>query len=133
MRFLGVLIFIIGIILFILNVTGVNPTIPFAGFITMIIGGVVYSAGKQRKKKKQQKSLNIYKSDIQDSNISIKSDSKYKNEWSAEKSKFMKIMPYIDRMISKGEANDDIIEMGLKQGIEIETMIGYLRGKGRDI
>jgi len=38
---IGVIIFVVGVILFIGNVSGWWPTFPYAGFITMAIGGFI--------------------------------------------------------------------------------------------
>lgn len=38
---IGLVIFVLGILLLLGNVTGLFPTFPFAGFITMAIGGWV--------------------------------------------------------------------------------------------
>jgi hypothetical protein len=46
LRFLGGIMFVVGIGLFIGNRTGAFPTFPFAGFIVMAIGGAIYGAGK---------------------------------------------------------------------------------------
>jgi len=45
MKFIGIIIIIAGIVLAIGNKTGSFHTFPFAGFITMIIGGVIMKAG----------------------------------------------------------------------------------------
>lgn len=42
---LGVLIVIVGFILMVGNMTGIFPTFPFAGFITMFIGGLLTRVG----------------------------------------------------------------------------------------
>jgi hypothetical protein len=47
LQLLGGLIFVVGIGLFIGNVTGVFPTFPFAGFIVMGIGGAIVGAGQR--------------------------------------------------------------------------------------
>jgi len=44
---LGGLIFAVGIGLFIGNVTGIFPTVPFAGFVVMGIGGAILGAGQR--------------------------------------------------------------------------------------
>jgi hypothetical protein len=46
-QLLGGLIFVVGIGLFIGNVTGIFPTFPFAGFIVMGIGGAIFGAGQR--------------------------------------------------------------------------------------
>lgn len=38
---IGVIIFVVGVILFIGNVSGWWPTFPCAGFITMTVGGFI--------------------------------------------------------------------------------------------
>jgi uncharacterized membrane protein len=48
LRFLGILVFVVGIVLFIGNVTGAFPTFPFAGFIVMSIGGLIWGASKMQ-------------------------------------------------------------------------------------
>jgi hypothetical protein len=48
---LGTIITIIGVILFIGNITGLLPTFPAAGYLTIIIGGAIAGAGKARQKK----------------------------------------------------------------------------------
>jgi hypothetical protein len=45
MQALGSVLFIIGIGLFIGNITDLFPTFPFAGFISMTIGGLLFGVG----------------------------------------------------------------------------------------
>ena len=47
MLVVGVVVGLLGLIMFIGNVTGMNPTLPYVGGITMAIGGAVYAAGNQ--------------------------------------------------------------------------------------
>jgi hypothetical protein len=42
----GALIFLLGVGLFIGNVTGLFPTFPFAGFIAMTVGSLLFGAGR---------------------------------------------------------------------------------------
>ncbi|HEX3150550.1 MAG TPA: hypothetical protein VHR66_20905 [Gemmataceae bacterium] len=44
---LGAIIFVIGVFLFIGNVTGMFPTVPCAGWLGMVIGGGIWGAGKK--------------------------------------------------------------------------------------
>jgi len=44
-RILGVLIFIVGIILLFSNVSRLFPTFPFAGYIGIALGGVLFRVG----------------------------------------------------------------------------------------
>ncbi len=46
-QFLGVFIFIVGIGLFLGNVTGRFPTFSSAGFMVMCVGGILYKAGRK--------------------------------------------------------------------------------------
>ncbi len=46
LQLIGVIIFIIGFILLIGNVSGWWPTVPYAGYITMLIGGLIARVGK---------------------------------------------------------------------------------------
>jgi hypothetical protein len=41
-KFIGTLVILVGIGLFIGNVTGVFPTFSYAGFITMGVGGLIF-------------------------------------------------------------------------------------------
>jgi hypothetical protein len=43
---LGGLVFLAGAALWIGNVTRAFPTFPFAGYLTMLVGGVMWRAGK---------------------------------------------------------------------------------------
>src|SRR3974377_1065684 len=43
----GVLVIALGIFLWIGNVSRMFPTIPLAGYITIVIGGVIYRAGNK--------------------------------------------------------------------------------------
>jgi len=45
MQALGSVLFIVGIGLFIGNITGLFPTFSFAGFIFMTIGGALFAMG----------------------------------------------------------------------------------------
>jgi hypothetical protein len=45
MQLAGAAITVLGVLLLIGNVTGLFPTMPFAGFITMLLGGAIYGAG----------------------------------------------------------------------------------------
>jgi hypothetical protein len=42
----GALIFLLGVGLFIGNITGLFPTLPFAGFIVMMVGSLLFRAGR---------------------------------------------------------------------------------------
>jgi len=44
---IGVLVLIVGICLWIGNVSRIFPTFPLAGYITIVIGGAIIRAGKQ--------------------------------------------------------------------------------------
>jgi hypothetical protein len=46
LQFLGGLIFVVGIGLFLGNKTGLFPTFPFAGFIVMGVGGAIVGVGR---------------------------------------------------------------------------------------
>lgn len=43
---LGTLILVIGLILLFGNMTGMFPTFPYAGFIGMVLGGLIMKLGK---------------------------------------------------------------------------------------
>jgi hypothetical protein len=44
---LGAIVFVAGVILWCGNVFGFFRTFPFAGYLTLIAGGLVYKAGKK--------------------------------------------------------------------------------------
>ena len=44
---LGGIIFAVGVLIFIGNVTGAFPTVPCAGWLGMVIGGGIWGAGKK--------------------------------------------------------------------------------------
>jgi len=44
---LGVIVFVAGVFLWCGNVFGFFRTFPFAGYLTLVVGGVVYKAGKK--------------------------------------------------------------------------------------
>lgn len=44
---IGVLVFIVGVGLWIGNVSRVFPTFPLAGYVTIVIGGAIIRAGKR--------------------------------------------------------------------------------------
>jgi hypothetical protein len=44
---LGVAIFVLGACLWIGNVSRIFPTFPLAGYLTMLVGGVVVKAGRR--------------------------------------------------------------------------------------
>jgi hypothetical protein len=48
LQLFGLLVFVIGVGLFIGNVTRVFPTFPFAGFLVMTIGGLLWRSGGSR-------------------------------------------------------------------------------------
>lgn len=45
---LGVLIVAVGIFLWVGNVSRLFPTFPLAGYVTIVIGGIVFRAGKKQ-------------------------------------------------------------------------------------
>jgi len=45
LRIVGGLIFVLGAGLWIGNVSGAFPTFPLAGYLTMLVGGVVFRVG----------------------------------------------------------------------------------------
>jgi hypothetical protein len=47
MKFLSAVVFVIGIILFAGNTLGFLPTFPFAGFLTMFFGSVLWQMGNK--------------------------------------------------------------------------------------
>lgn len=49
LQILGGFLFVVGIALFVGNVTGILPTLPFAGFIVTSIGGAFIGAGNRRR------------------------------------------------------------------------------------
>ncbi|MBU7016252.1 MAG: hypothetical protein HXS44_01990 [Theionarchaea archaeon] len=49
LRFLAVIIFIIGIFLVIGNILRIFPTFPCAGFLVCICASILYRAGKKRR------------------------------------------------------------------------------------
>ena len=51
MAIFGTIITIIGVILFIGNITRLLPTFPAAGYLTIVIGGAIAGAGKARQRK----------------------------------------------------------------------------------
>jgi hypothetical protein len=44
---LGAVVLIVGIGLFVGNISGMFPTFPGAGWLTIAVGGIMYRAGKQ--------------------------------------------------------------------------------------
>lgn len=44
--FIGVIIMLMGLVLFIDNKTGIWPTVPLAGYIIMLIGGAIARLSK---------------------------------------------------------------------------------------
>lgn len=45
-KIIGVLIIVVGIVLWCGNVFGFLPTFPLAGYLTILIGGVIMKAGQ---------------------------------------------------------------------------------------
>ena len=45
---LGAIVFVLGAFLWIGNVTRTFPTIPLAGYLTMLVGGAMFRAGKNQ-------------------------------------------------------------------------------------
>lgn len=44
----GGVVFVLGALIFVGNVTRIFPTIPLAGYLTMLAGGAMYKAGKSQ-------------------------------------------------------------------------------------